>query len=61
MTADELNTLRLHANEIMRQLYLAGEREQLNILLKYAERSIEEIDRAALAAAKEGGDGRSVY
>ena len=54
MTVDELNTLRLQANEIMRQLYLAGEREQLNILLKYAERAIEEIDRAALAAAKEG-------
>ena len=51
MTADELNTLRLHANEIMRQLYLAGEREQLSILRQYAERAIEEIDRAALAAA----------
>ena len=50
MTADEANALRVVANEIMSRLYIAGEREHLEILRLYAVRAIKEIDRAALAA-----------
>lgn len=50
MTADEANSIRLYANEIMRQLYIAGEREQLELLRMYAVGAIEELNRAALAA-----------
>ena len=45
MTDNEANEIRLVANEIMRKLYYAGQREQLKILRMYAERAIEEIDK----------------
>lgn len=35
------NTLRLYANEIMRQLYEAGQLDQLRILEIYAARALE--------------------
>lgn len=35
------NMLRLHANEIMRQLYEAGQLDQLRILEIYATRCLE--------------------
>lgn len=43
---NDANEQRLIANEIMRRLYEAGEREQLELLRMYAERAIQEIDRA---------------
>ncbi len=46
MTDSEANELRLVANEIMRQLYEADKRDQLNLLGMYAKRAIEEIDKA---------------
>ena len=45
-TDHEANEVRLIANEIMRRLYTGGHREQLNLLLRYAEQAIEEIDKA---------------
>lgn len=54
------NDLRLYANEIMRRLYIDGEREQLEILRLYAARCIEEIDAKAAqspapSSAQKGG------
>jgi len=45
MTENEANEIRLIANEIMRRLYEAGAREQLDLLRMYAVRAIEEIDK----------------
>lgn len=42
-TKNDYNELRLYANEIMRQLYEAGEVEQLDILRLYAEVAIKHI------------------
>lgn len=53
MTAEEANNIRLYANEIMRRLYVDGQREQLEILRMYSVRAIEELDRAALAAKED--------
>lgn len=39
------NEERLIANEIMRRLYEAGERDQLDLLRIYAEVAIREIDK----------------
>lgn len=39
------NELRLTANEIMRQLYELGEREQLRILVAYGHAAINLIDQ----------------
>lgn len=43
MSPDEANSLRLTANEIMRLLYEAGERTQLEILCGYASVSLDRM------------------
>ncbi len=63
-SSSELNELRLYANEIMRQLYEAGERGQLDILVIYGKICIECIDReqaktpAAASLEKRNGGGK---
>ena len=56
MDKEEANILRLHASEIIRRLYQAGERGQLEILEIGARRSIEEIDAAMERIRKEGDE-----
>lgn len=43
-TDHEYNELRLVANEIMRQLYEGGKRDQLHILEQYAKNAIQILD-----------------
>jgi len=43
--SEHWNELRLYANEIMRQLYEAGERRQLEILRMYSEQAIKMLDK----------------
>lgn len=47
MTDSEANELRLVANEIMRQLFEAGQRDQLDMLRCYAKIAIEHLDKKA--------------
>lgn len=44
MKTNNANEERLIANEIMRRLYEADEREQLDLLRRYAEIAIKHID-----------------
>lgn len=44
MTDNEANEIRLIANEVMRRLYIDGQREQLDLLRMYAVSAIEHID-----------------
>lgn len=43
-TKNDYNELRLYANEIMRQLYEAGEADQLKILVSYGKVALEHIE-----------------
>jgi hypothetical protein len=43
MTKDHANQIRLTANDIIMQLYRAGELEQLEILLQYSQWSVDDL------------------
>lgn len=45
ISKDNANEYRLTANEIMRLLYEAGQREQLELLRSYADTAIKMIDK----------------
>ncbi len=46
MSDSEANELRLIANEIIRKLYMAGQRGQIEILHIYSEVALTRIDEA---------------
>jgi len=52
MTDSHANEIRLIANEIMRQLYEAGQREQLDLLRMYAEIALKRMDEQAASLNK---------
>jgi len=43
MTKDRANQIRLTANEIIMQLFRAGELEQLEILLQYSQMAVDNL------------------
>ena len=43
MTKDHANQIRLTANEIIMQLFHAGELEQLEILLQYSQMAVDNL------------------